>query len=204
MTAPLWAEEPLNHCSESTKNELESAIKSIGIAKNKEKDLQTVTNFVFHHLLEESFHELKFEMKYSFESQLNYRTYEEDPNFLPTNFNNSAWDSTADLAILIVLPNQKKFPILIGELKANIRGTESDYVQLFNYMLTVQRPYRVNENGSHLIGFLMDFDEAFIFRLPVGFWTQYNIVPSIVLLTQFLFFFLPIMNIYKIHIFLRF
>ena len=122
-------------------------------------------------------------MNYEYARQLSYDSFKGD-DFLPTNFNGAG--GVADSVIVVVLPNGKKFPILVGELKAkvNIRGTKSDYVQLFNYMLTVQRPYRVSDTRSQLIGFFMDFDEAFIFHLKVGFWTDYYIVPSI---TQLLF-----------------
>ena len=100
----------------------------------------------------------------------------------------------ADAVILVVLPNGKKFPILVGDLKAkvDIKRKDSHYLQLFNYMLTVQRPYRMNNTRPELIGFLMDSDEAFIFRLPVGFWTDYFIVPSI---AQFIFLIIT----YQIH-----
>ena len=136
--------------------------------KPDETPLQTVANFVFPRLISESFRNLKFGMHYSYESKLRYRSCKED-DFLPTNFNNSAGNGEADVVIIIDLPNTKKFPILVGELKTkvNIQGTESD-CKLFNYMLTVQRPYSVKDNGSHLIGFLMDYEEAFIFHLRVG------------------------------------
>ena len=117
-------------------------------------------------------------MKYAYARQLSYDSCKGD-DFLPTNFNGAC--GVADAVILVVLPNGKKFPILVGDLKtkANIRGTESHYLQLFNYMLTVQRPYRVSDTRSELIGFLMDFEQAFISRLKVGFWTDDDIVPSI-------------------------
>ena len=186
---PLWVKDPLNHCSRCTKNKLKSAIKSIEISKHVEEDIHTVANFVFPKLIEESFRDLKFEMQYSYVSKLKYLDIKQDKNFLPTSFNSSAHNSEADDALLIVLPDGKKFPILFGELKrevkfkefkisANPPEPESDYLQLLNYMLTVQRPYSVNETKSQLVGFLMDCDEAFIFRLRVGFWTDYLMFPS--------------------------
>ena len=169
---PSWVEDPENDCTaKKTKKRLKSAMKLIS-----EKPLQTVANFVFPRLIAESFGKLKFGMQYSYKSQLRYRSCQEG-HFLPTNFNNSAGNGKADVAILIGLPNNKKFPILVGELKAKVH-LSSDYFQLFNYMLTVQRPYSVKDNESHLIGFLMDYEEAFIFRLRVGFWTDPLIVPS--------------------------
>ena len=121
-------------------------------------------------------------MQYSYLPQLNYRHHcKEDSNFLPTNFNNSrAGNSNADVAILIVLADGKKFPILIGDLKAKVQSfaKTGDHLRLLNYMMTVQRPYKVDENGSYLIGFLMDYEEAYIFRFRVGFWTDYLVVPG--------------------------
>ena len=116
---PQWVEDPLNHCTDGpTKEKLEIAIKYIfsKVPTNK-CYLQTVADFVFPRLVEE-FKELKFQMKYI--PQLKYSDIKEDRNFLPTNFNNNARDGKADAAILIVLPNGKKFPILIGELKAEV------------------------------------------------------------------------------------
>ena len=142
-------------------------------------------------------------MQYSYLSQINYCHCKEDPNFLSTNYNNNSGGEQSGIAVLIVLPNGKKFPILIGELKAKVHFQElsfdpkakpsdqnakpSDYLQLFNYMLTLQRPYRVNDSESQLLGFLMDYEKAFLFRLRVGFWTDDFIVPSI---TEFLLFLL--------------
>ena len=190
---PSWVENPENDfTTKKTKKPLKSAMKFIKSRKQlaSEKPLQSVANFVFPRLISESFRNLKFGMQYSYRSQLRYRSCKED-DFLPTNFNNSAGNGMADVAILIDLPNTKKFPILVGELKTKVyfqelspsrnpQGKKSDYLQLFNYMLTVQRPYSVKDNGSHLIGFLMDYEEAFIFHLRVWFWTDFYIVPSTV------------------------
>ena len=190
-------EDPLNNCTETpTPTALEQAITHI--ASNSENDpateehMQTVVDFVFSHLIAESSINSIHSMKYEYARKLKYKSCKGD-EYLPTNFNSSS-AGEADAVVLVVLENRKKFPILVGELKAkvNIRGTKSDYVQLFNYMLTVQRPYIVDDNRSHLIGFLMDFDEAFTYRLKVGFWTDCSIVPSI---AQFI---LPI--IYQIHL----
>ena len=123
-------------------------------------------------------------MKYAYARQLEYNSCK-GVDYLPTNFNSDC--GVADAVVLVYLPDKKKnFPILIGELKTDVKmeGTKSHYVQLFIYMLTVQRPYIVNDSRSQLIGFLMDFDKAFIFRLKVGFWTDVVIVPSI---AQFMF-----------------
>ena len=191
-----WVDKPLNHFTNETptRGDLKQAIalitrKSKNKLKNKpatQEHLQTVVDFVVSHLVAESSINSVVPMKYEYARQLSYNDCEGDV-FLPPNFNNSS-GGKADAVLLVVLPNQNKmkFPILVGELKTkvDIRGTKSDYVHLFNYMLTVQRPYRVNETRSQLIGFLMDFDEAYIFRLTVGFWTDDYIVPSI---AQFMF-----------------
>ena len=200
---PSWVEHPLNQCTERvTKEKLKFAIDSIessltisrlfcdsidySINRQLTKDsyLQTVADFVFPLLVEE-FKDLKFGMKYVYAPQLKYSDIKADRNFLSTNLNNNARYIKADVAILIVLPNGKKFPILVGELKTKVYFKEltskdglNDYLQLFNFMLTVQRPYRVNGNKSHVIRFLMDYEEAFIFRLPVGFWTNLYIFPT--------------------------
>ena len=143
---PSWVEYPLDHCFEgTTKKELESAIDCIGSKiPTKECYLQTVVDFVFPLWVEE-FNDFKFQMKYV--PQLKYRDIKEDRNFLPTNFNNNSRDGKGDAAILIVLPNGKKFPILIGELKAKVcfqelsRGQKSsDYLQITTVQLHAHRP----------------------------------------------------------------
>ena len=182
-TIPSWVENPENGCTTEAEIKLLNSAMDLIKSSNKptEIHLQTVANFVFSRLISESFRNLKFGMQYSYIPKLRYLSCNKD-DFLPTNFNNSAGNGMADVAILIDLPNTKKFPILVGELKTklNFQGLESDYLQLFNYMLTVQRPYSVNDNGSHLIGFLMDYEEAFIYHLRVRFWTDPYIVPSTV------------------------
>ena len=115
MPIPSWVENPENYCTTKTsptKDQLKSAMDFIKFKTlTSEKLLQTVANFVLPRLIAESFSDLKFEMQYSYVSQLNYLRCKED-DFLPTNFNNSAGNGKADVAILIVLPNKKEISYL--------------------------------------------------------------------------------------------
>lgn len=71
------------------------------------------------------------------------------------------------------------FPILIGEFKHELDWkVDPDYLQLMNYHLTVQRPYSLIGDRAHLLGFVMDFDAAYIFDYEVGYWTDYSFVQS--------------------------
>ena len=45
-------------------------------------------------------------------------------------------------------------------------------------MLTLQRPIEILQDGSRLVGFLMNYDAAYIFHLKVGYWTDQTIVPN--------------------------
>lgn len=112
-----------------------------------------------------------------------------DVNFLPVNFKNNCANGEIDIAILLESSKSEylfKFPILIGELKTKI-DEDTDYIQMLNYQLSVQRPYCVTAGRSHLLGFLMDFRNAYIFDFEVGYWTDPYPVPST---NQFFFIYL--------------
>ena len=148
----------------------------------KEQYLQTVANYLLHHLTEEnfktSFQNLK--VRFEFVPQLYLNECENDEDYLPVNFNNCAF-GTPDVVLLLVSTDRSKrfkFPILTGDVKVAIKRKDADYLQLFNYMLTLQRPTEILQEGFRLIGFLMDYDAAYIFHLKVGYLTDATIVPN--------------------------
>lgn len=175
---------------ENDKQEIDKAI--AGKKLPDEIVLQKLSEYLLNGLIADSFKgSLKDKFSVNFESkgQLRYDEFENaESNYLPTNFNNSS-NGKADIAILLVdanTPEMFRFPIFIGELKTNINwGEDPDYLQLFNYQLTVQRPYKVDAAGAgpaHLIGFLMDFEFAYVFEFAVGNWTDFEPVPSTIII----------------------
>jgi hypothetical protein len=155
--------------------------------KKEKHILQEFVNMLLRNLLKKSFKTFSMEelsVHFEYRNQLSYKSCKKSKGFLPVNFNNSSHDGKANVGIILVESSSKeivpfKFPILIGELKPNIKFGESpDYLELFNFMLTVQRPYILDDSTSQLVGFLMDFEEAIVFNLQVGNWTDYSPVSS--------------------------
>ena len=85
---------------------------------------------------------------------------ENDEDYPPVNFNNCAF-GTPDVVLLVVSTNGSKrfkFPTLTGDVKVAIKRKDRPYLPMFNYMLTLQRPTEILQEGSSLIGFLMDYE----------------------------------------------
>jgi hypothetical protein len=192
---PQWVEqlELVSGDTQSEKEKLKFLDAVAAIAQPKapsgEGPLQTVADYLFPRVIEQSFPTSlqNFHVNFQLWPQLSFDQCNGE-HFLPTNFNNSVRNGKADVGILLVSSDDSKpfqFPILLGELKCKIHFKErnpvktelDDYLQLFNYMLTMQRPYRL-KGGSLLMGFLMDYEEAYVYYLRVGYWTDSLIVPG--------------------------
>ena len=72
--------------------------------------------------------------------------------------------------VVVLLSDGALFcPVLIGELK---KGSDlnSAFLQLLIYQLAIQRPCRLETDMSHLLGFIMDYEVAYIIDLKIGLW----------------------------------
>ena len=104
------------------------------------------------------------------------RTIKKGKCFLSRNFKFTG-RGKSDLVILLS-HSSCYCPIVTGEAKTELlyENLHDYFYQLLVYQLALQRPCVLEKNSSMLLGFLIDYTDAYIIELTCGLWTDLSLV----------------------------